>query len=383
MIIILLKYLYKRFDTFVCSVYYFIRNDYVYPILWKGGRLLRTESGRQNIHIFYILICGLIIWMAFFPESARYILLGELWKNSSFAMFKTILLGILLETLPFLLLGVIVSSVMQQFVSESFIRKCIPRNPLFGIPFACVLGFIFPVCECGLIPIVRRLIAKGMPLYIRIVFIIVGPIVNPVVLAATYTAFRTRPDLIYSRMGLALAVGLLIGLIIFAFVKGNPLRQKGLDNNDQQHNHNKHADHPSKPNKLLSMIEHAGNEFFDMGKYVMLGSILTAAIQTFLPRTNLAEIGQAEFSSVFFMMGFAYILSICSTSDAFVASSFASIFSSSSLLAFLVFGPMLDFKSTLMLLSVFKKRFVLLLSLLIFIAVFVGVIILGHFYFRY
>lgn len=355
---------------------------------------MRIASNRQHIHLFYIFLCGLIVWFAFFPESVRFLVQGKLWELSSFTMFKTILLGILLETLPFLLLGVIVSSLMQQFVSERFIRKCIPRNPLLGVPFALVLGFLFPVCECGLIPIVRRLLAKGMPLYIGIVFIVVGPIVNPVVIAATYTAFRSRPDLIYSRMGLALAAGLLIGLIIYFFVKGNPLKNKQSAADERQHSHscglekehaeihaNPHTIHTNKPNKLLTMVDHAGNEFFDMGKYVMLGSILTAAIQTFLPRTNLVDIGQAEFSSIFFMMGFAYILSICSTSDAFVASSFASIFSSSSLLAFLVFGPMLDFKSTLMLMSVFKKRFVLLLSVLIFITVFAGALLLGYWYF--
>ncbi|MFD0714530.1 permease [Paenibacillus sp. GCM10027626] len=291
----------------------------------------------------------------------------------SFITFKTVLLGILLETLPFLLLGVIVSSFMHLFISESFIRKYTPRHPLLGIPFACILGFLFPICECGLIPIVRRLITKGMPLYVGIVFIVVGPIVNPVVLAATYVAFRNRSEMIYSRMGLALVVGVLLGCIVYLFMKGNPL--KPAPQHEVLHNHHHSA---QSQNKFLAMIDHAGNEFFDMGKYVMLGSILTAAIQSFLPRSSLLELGQSEWSSVLFMMGFAYILSLCSTSDAFVASSFATLFSSSSILAFLVFGPMLDFKSTLMLFAVFKKKFVILLSLLIFIAVLAGSMIVGE-----
>ena len=121
-------------------------------------------------------------------------------------------------------------------------------------------------------------------------------------------------------------------------------------------------------------------EFFDMGKYVMIGSILTAAIQTFLPRGSLVEIGQGEISSHIFMIIFAYILSICSTSDAFVASSFAGTFSAGSIVTFLVFGPMLDFKSTLMLLSVFKYKFVLMLSALILVTVLFGAIILDYIY---
>jgi uncharacterized membrane protein YraQ (UPF0718 family) len=82
-----------------------------------------------------------------------------------------------------------------------------------------------------------------------------------------------------------------------------------------------------------------------------------------------------------FMMGFAYILSLCSTSDAFVASSFVNTFTTGSLLTFLVFGPMLDFKGTLMLLSVFKTKFVLLLMALIVVTVLSGSLIFERLFF--
>ncbi|WP_042160845.1 permease [Paenibacillus gorillae] len=349
---------------------------------------MRALFYRYGIHAVFIAIIGLFLVLSFDPGLFARLSLPDWPSMQSFSTFKTILLGILLETLPFLLLGVFVSSFMQLFISETLIRKMIPRHPLLGILVACLLGFLFPVCECGLIPIVRRLIAKGMPLYIGVVFILAGPIVNPVVIAATYTAFRTRPELVYSRLGLALLVGITIGMIIYKFVRYNPLKndnvttidRSGHSSHDHQHNHHHGHQHQHRSGKFLAMMEHAGSEFFDMGKYVMVGSILTAAIQTFLPRASLASIGQGELSSHLFMMGFAYILSLCSTSDAFVASSFVTTFSSASLLTFLVFGPMLDFKSTLMLLSVFKRRFVLLLIILIALSVLAGSIIIGHFY---
>nr|WP_253944830.1 permease [Paenibacillus sp. NEAU-GSW1] len=342
---------------------------------------MRSFLYRHGLNAMFVFLFASALLIVFYPESIKQ-LIGLSWPAfQSFAAFKTIFLGILLETLPFLLLGVVVSSAMQLFVSESFIRKIIPRHPLLGVPFACLLGFLFPVCECGLIPIVRRLLAKGMPLYIGIIFILVGPIVNPVVLAATYTAFRSRPELIYSRMGLALLVGVTIGLLVYFFIKEDVLKPASQDGDSfphsgHQHNHDHRHDGAG---KFVAFAEHAGNEFFDMGKYVMIGSVLTAAIQSLMPRSSLTDIAQTEISSSLFMMGFAYILSICSTSDAFVASSFASLFPASSLLAFLVFGPMLDFKSTLMLLSVFKKRFVLQLSLMIFAAVFTGAFVVGHY----
>lgn len=278
------------------------------------------------------------------------------WTN-----FKTLFISILLEAIPFVLLGVLTSALLQIFVSEQTVRRLIPRNPFLGVLFACVLGLIFPLCECGMIPIVRRLMLKGMPLYIAVVFILVGPILNPVVFAATYMAFRSRPEIAYSRMGLAFLVAFFIGLLIYRFYKRNPLRGYH-PNTPHQHQH-QHSH--SRGNKLFSVLGHASDEFFEMGKYLIFGAILTACIQTVMSRESLVSIGQGDWSSNLFMMGFAYILSLCSTSDAFVASSFAGTFTAGSLLTFLVFGPMLDFKNTLMLLSVFRARFVLLLSGLI------------------
>jgi uncharacterized protein len=281
--------------------------------------------------------------------------------------FKMIFISIILEAMPFILIGVLVSSFMHIFISDRTVQRFIPRDPMLAILFACLLGILFPVCECGLIPIVRRLIKKGMPLYVGIVFILVGPIINPIVFASTYLAFRNKPELIYTRMGLALLVGMFIGLFIYYFIKKNPLKDTA---SSEIHSH-------AGGHKLVSMLEHAGSEFIEIGKYMVLGSIVTAAIQTFVSRGTLIEIGQGEISSHLFMMGFAYVLSLCSTSDAFVASSFINTFSAGSLLTFLVFGPMLDFKGTLMLLSVFRAKFVLLLAGLIILTVFIGSKIIG------
>jgi uncharacterized membrane protein YraQ (UPF0718 family) len=287
--------------------------------------------------------------------------------------FKTMFISIVLEAIPFVLLGVVLSSILQVFVSEQLIRRFIPRNPIMGILFACVLGIIFPVCECGMIPVVRRLIQKGMPVYVAVVFILTGPIINPVVFAATYMAFRTHPELVYARMGLAFLVAFSIGLILYKTVKKNPLRLNAATL--YGHDSNQTHEHPHN-NKFSAMLSHASDEFFEMGKFLMFGAILTGLIQTFVVRESLLSIGQGPLSSHLFMMGFAYILSLCSTSDAFVASSFFSTFTKGSLLTFLVLGPMLDFKSTLMLLSVFKTRFVLVLSLLIAVFVLAGSVVI-------
>lgn len=319
------------------------------------------------IHILFIVILGIVIVIAKNPFVLKSLLPSIDWN--SLQSFKTMFISIILEAFPFILLGVLASSFMQVFISENTIQRFIPRNPVVGVVFACILGILFPVCECGLIPVIRRLMAKGMPLYIAVVFILVGPIVNPVVFAATYAAFRNYPMMVYSRMGLALLVGAAIGLIVYRFIRGSPLKNSRatLYGGEAKTEHIHHSS-----NKLFTMLTHAADEFFEMGKYLMFGSLIAASIQTFVPRSDLLQLGQGDISSHFFMMGLAFILSLCSTADAFVASSFASTFTAGSLLTFLVFGPMLDLKTTMMLLTVFRVRFVALLALLIIVFVFLG-----------
>jgi len=299
--------------------------------------------------------------------------LHSLGSSGSLQSFKTIFISIVLEALPFILLGVVLSSLLQVFVPESWIRRIIPRNPLLGIVVACLIGIVFPVCECGMIPVVRRLIQKGMPVYAAVVFILTGPIINPVVYAATYLAFRSDPAVAYARMGLAFAVAAVIGVIVYRTVRRNPLRHSAATMAGDGA-----GEHAHSGGKFSAMLTHAAEEFFEMGKYLMAGSLLAALIQTFVARESLVAVGQSGLLSHLFMMGFAYVLSLCSTSDAFVASSFTGLFAKSSLLTFLVFGPMLDMKSTLMLLSVFKTRFVLFLALLIAVCVPAGALLLEH-----
>ncbi|MFH5181773.1 permease [Paenibacillus sp. TAB 01] len=341
--------------------------------------------------------------------------------TDSMQSFKTLFISIILEAFPFVLLGVVLSALLQMFVTEQTIRRLIPKNPVLGILFACVAGLIFPLCECGMIPVIRRLMKKGMPVYIAVVFILVGPIINPVVYASTYMAFRSRPEIAYSRMALAFVVAFIIGLIVYRFFKGNPLRsslaslsgqQMPADNaplpsngaayaagsaapgpqtlHSHEHGHSyhpahahdhSHAHYDGRWGRLFGVLGHASDEFFDMGKYLMFGAMITAFIQTLVPRESLISIGQGQLGSHLFMMAFAFILSLCSTSDAFVASSFSTTFSTGSLLTFLVFGPMLDIKSMLMLLSAFRTRFVLALSAWIIAVVLVGSLLFERLFF--
>jgi uncharacterized membrane protein YraQ (UPF0718 family) len=323
----------------------------------------------------------------------------SVFSPANLQSFKILFISIILEAFPFILLGVLFSALLQVFVTDELIRKLTPKNPLAGVLFGALLGLLFPLCECGMIPVVRRLIRKGMPAYIGIVYLLAGPIVNPIVYTSTFTAFRTTPEMAYSRMGLAFAVAVVIGLLLYKFMRGNPLRSAApaavaplqhsghahshehkdhshssldghLHKQPERHQHHDHDhahihDHDRQGQTLReragSILAHASDEFFEMGKYLIFGALLTAVIQTLVERSTLQAFADQPMFAYLFMMGFAFILSICSTSDAFIASSFSGMFDFGPLLAFLVFGPMIDLKNTLMLLSTFKVKVVLAL----------------------
>jgi uncharacterized protein len=274
---------------------------------------------------------------------------------------NTIFISILIESLPFILLGVLISGIIQIFVSEEMIAKIIPKNPILSVLSAIGAGVFFLACECGIVPITRRLIAKGVPLSAAIAFMLSAPILNPIVLFSTYIAFGNSWSMVFYRGGIAFAVVLIIACILSFQFKTNQLKHEHIENN---HHHNL-----TFKGKITGMFKHSIEEFFSVGKYLIIGALLAAAIQTFLKTSLLLEIGQGKLSGNAVMMALSYVMSLCSQADAFVASSFRSTFSPSSLVAFLVFGAMFDIKNTIMLLGTFKTKFVLCLMAYIFISV--------------
>lgn len=346
---------------------------------------MQNKSIQWNSNLLAIICLILILMLYFFSSNAP----GSILNNPKLQIFKTMFISILLEAMPFILIGVFISALLQVFVSEQTIRKMIPKNPVLGIMTASIIGIIFPICECGMVPVIRKLIKKGMPLFAATTFILVGPILNPIVFWSTHTAFRNRPDIVYSRMGLAFLVALAIGLIIYRFVKGDELRdsqtiQQSSVKREKKENvkgHNEHVHtheghHPLKSNKLIEVMSHTTSEFFEMGKYLLFGAMLVGIMQTFIGQGTLAILGQGEISSNFLMMTLGFILSLCSTSDAFVAQSFATTFSKGSLVAFMVFGPMINLKAMMMMMVVFRTRFVFILGTLVFVFVFAGSLLL-------
>jgi uncharacterized membrane protein YraQ (UPF0718 family) len=325
---------------------------------------------KQSKELIGLALVAVFIYLFIFLDYNAFqkeITIPKEWLN-----VNTIFLSIVIEAIPFILLGVFVSSLIQIFVSEETLKKYIPKNAIVAVLPAALLGAIFPVCECAIVPVVRRLIKKGMPLHVAFVFLACAPILNPVVAASTYFAFKSNTSILIGRMGLAFVLSMVIGLVLYAFFKNsNQLKVTSEELVGKQTSMTQTLN----VNRWKATLYHASDEFFDMGKYLIIGAFIASLFQTFLDRNVLLSMGSNEFTSPLVMMGFAFILSLCSEADAFVAASFGNTFAPGALLAFLVYGPMLDLKNTIMLFAYFRLKFVLGFILVATAVVYIGVII--------
>lgn len=322
----------------------------------------------------------------------------EIIKNVSI-----IFTSIFFESLPFLLLGAIISSIIETYVSNETIAKIIPKNKILGSIVGVFLGFFLPACDCAVIPVSKRLLKKKVPINVAISFMLASPIINPVVLLSTYNAFyKTNPEIFWYRLLFGIIIALLIGIIMgILFGKKQVIINSLLDNDDDKccchkhedkveidegfkdlvdelddsdfeecHcHHEKHAHHSLK-NDFLSICRHTAYDLFEVVKYLMFGALLASLVQVLLPRNILMIFNNNQILSIMVMMLFAYLISLCSTSDSFVGKSLLSTFSESSIIAYLLLGPMIDIKNTIVLLGNYKKNFVITLISIIIIVIF-------------
>ncbi|MEH7110079.1 MULTISPECIES: permease [Bacillaceae] len=284
---------------------------------------------------------------------------------------NTIFISIVIEAIPFIVIGAFVSALIEVFVSENVILRLMPKNRFLSVITASLIGVLFPGCECGIVPIAARLIKKGVAPYAAISFMLAAPIINPIVLFATYIAFGESWKMVFSRAGLALGVSILVGIVLSFVIKENPLKE-----NIEVHVHD-HSNQ-NKIQKLFSVINHTIDEFLSVGKFLVMGALIASAMQVYVPTKILLTLGNTKVTATLVMMALAFILSICSEADAFVASSFRNSFAQaqSSIVAFLVFGAMLDIKNVLMMTGYFQKRLIIILVSLITLFVFIGSLLL-------
>ncbi|MEL6309491.1 MAG: permease [Chloroflexota bacterium] len=286
--------------------------------------------------------------------------------GTTIVIFTTRFLGIFIEAVPFLLLGTVVSGLIEAFIRAEDIAKLMPRRAVPATIAGAFLGFAFPVCECGVVPVVRRLYTKGLPLSVGIAFLLAAPVMNPIVLASTYIAFGWGPVLI-ARFVVTAIVAISVGLVFALRATPEEILHPNTIQDVRKEKALADADGITRPT-LIQGLKQAfilgGDEFFEMGRFLIIGSALAATMQTFVAQDLLLALGEGPVASVIVMQVLAFVLSVCSTVDAFLALAFAGTFTTGSIIAFLTFGPMVDIKSMLMFLGVFNRKTVAYLILL-------------------
>jgi uncharacterized membrane protein YraQ (UPF0718 family) len=214
------------------------------------------------------------------------------------------------------------------------------------------------------VPLTRRLLRKGLPLPAGIAFLLAAPVLNPIVIASTAAAFGWG-RLLLLRVGLSLLIAVITGLVFAVERQPWPILRPTEWVTGEEY---LSAPASSNSNPLLEggrrILFIAQDEFFEMGRYLVIGAAMAAGMQVFIPQSAFLAVGQGPLISVVVMVILAVLLSICSTVDAFVALSFSGAFSAGSILAFLVFGPMVDIKSVLMYGHLFRARPVLYIILI-------------------
>lgn len=281
------------------------------------------------------------------------------------SIFSTVLLSIFIEAAPFLLLGCLGSAVIEVFFKPEDIRQALPKRLLPGALVGAVLGLFFPVSEGGSVPMARRLIQKGAPASVAVAFLLGAPVLNPLVIASTYVAFGWGP-IFWGRIVITLLIATITGavfglqketLVLFKQVTLDATAPAELEETPV-------VDGPVPLSRKASRtLDITVEEFFDIGRFLVLGASLAGILQSLIPQAILFSTGRGPVSSVLALIAQAMLLSGSSTTDAFVAQPFAGALTTGTLLAFLVFGPVVDMKSIFLYLHVFRGRYVLYLIL--------------------
>jgi uncharacterized membrane protein YraQ (UPF0718 family) len=292
-------------------------------------------------------------------------MLASAWFTFSFADFQYAFLSILLEGLPFLLGGAILSGVLEEFLPQSMMTRLIPKNPRTAILVSGLLGVVFPVCECGIVPVVRRLLRKGLPVSCGVTYMLAAPIVNPLVILSTLAAFRGQGawEMTILRFALGLSVAVLVGWVVSFFAPFSILRP-GLISTEHDHDHD-HGGSGGMLDRLQIVALVATRDFLDVAVYFVIGAAAASLFSTAVNQEVILPLAANPPLAIVSLMGLASVLSVCSTTDAFIAATLTT-FPMAAKLAFLVFGPMLDFKLLFLYGAAFSKRFILLLAVGLF-----------------
>ncbi len=286
------------------------------------------------------------------------------WIQASLIVFGSLVV----QAMPFVLVGALASAAIEVFVPVNALERLAGLPRPLQLPAAALAGVAFPICECGSVPVARRLAARGLTPSAAVTFMLAAPVLNPVVIASTFVAYRARSSLwtmVIGRFALGMLVAVVVGWVVGSRSKDEVLRPRSDEARAV-------LVEPGPPEaRWRRFFFHTGSDFLFMGRYLLIGAAAAAMVQTFLPASFVSTVAGTPVLDIAVMMGLATVLSLCSESDAFVAASFVQ-FGPGAQLAFLVSGPMIDLKLGALYAGTFRRGFLPMLVVTVFATTLVG-----------
>ncbi|GLP65943.1 permease [Streptomyces sp. TUS-ST3] len=258
------------------------------------------------------------------------------------AAWWTVFTAIVVQGVPFLLLGTVVSAAIGAFVPER-VTRLLPRNQALAVPVAGAAGVVLPGCECASVPVAGSLMRRGVAPAAALAFLLSAPAINPVVLVATSVAFPGQPAMVLGRLVASLAAAVVMGWLWARFGREEWLRLPKRSSGT-----------PARGLRAFGAgLQH---DFLHAGGFLVLGAAAAATFGIVVPRSVLDLFTGSAWLSVLLLAVLAVVLCVCSEADAFVAASLSG-FSPTARLAFMVVGPMVDLKLIALQTGTFGRAF--------------------------
>jgi uncharacterized membrane protein YraQ (UPF0718 family) len=282
--------------------------------------------------------------------------------------WATVFVAICVQATPFLVLGVLVSGAIAAFVPASFFARVMPDNPALAVPLAGVCGIALPGCECGSVPIAHRLMDRGVRPSAALAFLLSAPAINPVVLVATAVAFQNEPRMVWARLVAGLLTAVLVGWLWEKL--GRPEWMKPR----------LRVPAGGQETGAALFLPTVRGDFTQAAGFLVIGAAAAATLNTVVPRHFMLSVGSSVALSILVMGALAFVLALCSESDAFVAASFSTI-PVVGKLVFLTVGPAVDIKLFAMQSGTFGRKFAVRFAPLTFVVAVVVAVGVGLLFF--
>ena len=269
-------------------------------------------------------------------------------------------ISVIIESLPFVILGIVLSILVQVWVPDRWIRRILPGSTFLRRAMISFLGIFLPVCEGGNVPLARGLIVKGFTVSESMTFLLAAPIVNPITILTTGQAFGFDSWVFAARLVGGFAIANVIGWLFSKHPDQDSLLTERFAAECRLPDPHEHDQ-----TRWQKSVELFTRESGVIMPALFIGSLIAGLVQVAVPRPVLLSLGSNPLWSILAMMALAFVISVCSNVDSFFILPFASTFMPGSIAVFLVFGPIIDIKMLTLMRTTVRARVLVQLTVIV------------------